>query len=220
MLKRFLKALPVIIICILACAIIVTNRDITVSELLGYTPENKWAAALFLLAFYALKSFTIVLPIDVLSAAGGIMFSGFWGSLINILGVLISITVSYWIGKFSGSDLSRKLADKYPKMKKIEEAEKNNEFFFSFIMRALGLFPCDVVGMYMGSVGINFKTYISGGMLGFSPSIILVTFLGASLDNPTSPFLYVVLAFNLTFSAVSVAVYKIYKKWKKKNERV
>ena len=147
------------------------------------------------------------------------MFSGFWGSAVNLIGVGVSITVSYWIGRFSGSDLSRKLANKYPKIKKIEETEKNNEFFFSFIMRALGLFPCDVVGMYMGSVGINFKTYLLGGMAGFSPSIILVTLLGANLDDPTSPLLYIVLAFNLTFSAVSMAVYKIYKKWKLKNER-
>ena len=199
--------------------LIVTNKNMTVSELLNYTPENKITAALFLIALYALKSFTIVFPIDVLSAAGGIMFSGIWGSVVNIIGVAVSITVSYWIGRFSGAELSGKLADKYPKIKKIEEMEKNNDFFFSFIIRALGILPCDVVGMYMGSVKIDFKTYIVGGMLGFSPSIILVTLLGATLDDPTSPLLYIVLAFNLTFSAISMAVYKIYKKWKKKNER-
>ena len=121
MLKRFLKALPIIIMCIIAVTLVVTNRNMTVKELLDYTPENKVMAAFFLVTLYALKSFTIVLPIDVLSAAGGIMFSGFWGSAVNLIGVGVSITVSYWIGRFSGSDLSRKLANKYPKIKKIEE---------------------------------------------------------------------------------------------------
>lgn len=220
MLKRILKALPVIIMVIIAIALVVTNKDMAFSELLSYTPENKIAAALFLIALYALKSFTIVVPIDGLSTVGGIMFSTFWGSVVNIIGVAVSITVSYWIGRFSGSELSKKLADKYPKIKKIEQLEKNNDFFFSFIVRALGILPCDIVGMYMGSVKIDFKTYLTGGMLGFSPSIILVTLLGANLSDPTSPVLYIVLTFNLIFSAICTVIYKFIKKRKKKNERV
>ena len=219
MLKRILKALPIIIMVVVAVSLIVTNRDMSVKELLSYTPENKFLAALFLIVLYALKSFTIVLPIDALSAAGGIMFSGFLGSFINIIGVAVSITVSYWIGRFSGASLSEKLANKYPKIKKLKEIGKDNDFFFSFIIRALGVLPCDIVGMYMGSVKINFKTYLIGGMLGFSPSIILVTLLGANLDDPQSPLLYIVLAFNLTFSAICTVGYKLIKKRKKKNER-
>ena len=215
MFKKFVKAIPIVVIAVIAVTIVITGKNLSVSRLLSYTPENKLVAALFLLALYALKSFTIVLPIDVLSAAGGIMFSSALGSIINIIGVAISITVSYWIGRFSGADLSEKLAEKYPKMKKMHEVEKNNEFFFSFIIRALGLFPCDIVGMYMGSSRINFVTYLIAGMLGFAPSIILVTILGTQLDNPASPLLYIVLAFNLTFSSVCLGIYKLYKRYKK-----
>jgi len=215
--KRFLKALPVIITIIIALTLIISNRNLSVEELLSYTPENKASAALFLLLIYALKSFTIVIPIDVLSAAGGIMFSWLWGSLINIFGVFISITVSYFIGRFSGADLSEKLVKKYPKLKKFREMTKNNDFFFSFIVRALGVLPCDIVGMYMGAVKIDYKTYVTGGMLGFSPSIILVTLLGTQLDNFNSPILYIVIAFNLVFSAICTLIYKIIRK--RKNER-
>lgn len=215
MLKRILKAIPIIIIVIIAITLVVTGRNLSVSEILSYTPENKFMGAVFLLFIYALKSFTIVLPIDVLSVAGGIMFSSVLGSVINIIGVAISISVSYWIGRFSGADLSERLEKKYPRMKKMHEVEKNNEFFFSFIMRALGLFPCDIVGMYMGSLKIDFPTYLLAGMLGFSPSIILVTILGTQLDNFASPILYTVLAFNLIFSVLCMGIYKLYKRYKK-----
>lgn len=216
--KKFLKALPVVFMLFIATSLIFTNKDMSVSELVSYTPENKLAAALFLMALYAVKSFTLILPIDVLSAVGGIMFSGFWGSLINIAGVAVSISVAYWIGRFSGSDLSGTLSEKYPKLKKIKQLTTDNDFFFSFIVRALGILPCDIVGMYMGSVKIDYKTYIAGGMLGFSPSIILVTLLGANLDNLRSPFLYIVLAFNFLFSAAGALTYKLIKKRKRKNE--
>ena len=216
--KRFLKALPVIIMVAIALFIVITNRNLSVEQILSYTPENKISAALFLMLIYALKSFTIVVPIDVLSVAGGIMFSWFWGSLVNLFGVFISITVSYFIGRFSGAPLAEKLAEKYPKLKKFREMAKNNDFFFSFIVRALGILPCDIVGMYMGSVKIDYKTYITGGMLGFSPSIILVTLLGTQLQNFNSPIFYIVIAFNLVFSALCTVIYKIIRK--RKNERI
>lgn len=219
MLKKILRALPIIAMIGIALAIILTNKDMSVSKLISYTPENKLAAALFLIALYAVKSFTLILPIDVLSAVGGIMFSGFWGSVINVAGVGISISVAYWTGRFSGADLSEKLSEKYPKIKKLKNAEKNNEFFFSFIARALGILPCDIVGMYMGSLKLDFKKYLLGGLLGFSPSVILVTLFGACLNNPKSPFLYIILAFNLIFSGISAALYKFIRKRKKKNEK-
>lgn len=216
--KRFLRALPIILMVIIALAIIITNRNLSVEQIISYTPENKISSALFLIAIYALKSFTIVVPIDVLSVAGGVMFSWFWGSLINLLGVFVSITVSYFIGRFSGAQMSEQLIKKYPKLAKFREMRKNNDFFFSFIIRALGIFPCDIVGMYMGSVKIDYKTYITGGMLGFAPSIILVTLLGTHLENFNSPILYIVLGFNLVFSGVCLIIHRIMRK--RKNERI
>lgn len=217
--KKFLRVLPIVAMFGIALAIILTNKDISVSKLISYTPENKLMAALFLIALYTVKSFTLILPIDVLSTVGGIMFSGFWGSVINIAGVAISISVAYWTGRFSGAELSERLSEKYPKIKKLKNAKKNNEFFFSFIVRALGILPCDIVGMYMGSLKLDFKKYLLGGLLGFSPSIILVTLFGAYLDSPKSPFLYIILAFNLIFSGISATLYKFIRKRKKNNEK-
>ena len=216
--KRFLRALPLMLMIIIAIAIIITNRNLSVEQILSYTPKNKILSALFLVALYALKSFTIVVPIDILSVAGGVMFSWLWGSLINILGVAVSITIAYFIGRFSGAQMSEELVRKYPRLIKIREMRKNNDFFFSFIIRALGILPCDIVGMYMGSVKIDFKTYFFGGMLGFSPSIILVTLLGTHLDNFNSPIFYIVIAFNLVFSGVCLLIHRFMRK--RKNERI
>ena len=143
------------------------------------------------------------------------MFSWLWGSIINIIGVSVSITIAYFIGRFSGAQMSEELIKKYPRLKKFREMRKNNDFFFAFIMRALGIRPCDIVGMYMGSVKIDFKSYFLGGMLGFSPSIILVTLLGTHLDNFNSPIFYVVIAFNLVFSGICLLIHRLMGRRKK-----
>ena len=57
--KRFLRALPIILMVIIALAIIITNRNLSVEQIISYTPENKISSALFLIAYEFSASFSL-----------------------------------------------------------------------------------------------------------------------------------------------------------------
>ena len=49
---------------IICCIVFVLNHDF--NELLAYTPDNVWLAALVILGFFVLKSLSVVIPLAAL----------------------------------------------------------------------------------------------------------------------------------------------------------
>ena len=71
------KVLPLIIMAAFVAAAAVflaLHGSISVEELLSWSPENKWLAALVALAAYAVKSQTVVIPYALIAAAVGLVF--------------------------------------------------------------------------------------------------------------------------------------------------
>lgn len=117
----FLKALPLIVCIIFIVLFLASGNDITVQTVLSYTPESPFAAAMVILLLYALKSVSFVFPIAVLQIATGHLFQTPVALFINFLGKTITLSIPYWVGRFSGSDMTGSLQRKYPKIKKITE---------------------------------------------------------------------------------------------------
>ena len=131
----FLKFLPLIVCMILIVFFLASDTDITVQTILNYTPESPFAAAIVILLLYALKSVSFVFPVVVLQIAAGHLFHTPAALLINFLGRAITLSIPYWVGRFSGSDLINNLQKKYPKIKKICDKQERNPVFISFLLR-------------------------------------------------------------------------------------
>ena len=184
------------------------RENITVETLLDYTPQNKVLATLLFMVMYAFKSLSFVFPMALLFITGGILFSPFFAILINTLGVAISLSVPYWMGRHLGAKLTEKLALKYEKIGELQMLQQENDFFFSYLIRVIGILPCDVVSLYMGSIEISYPQYILGGVLGFLPRVIATTLIGGSITDPrSSTFLFACL-FNIFLTLVSLEMYK------------
>lgn len=186
-LKTFYKFLPVAICALLIILPLASGKEITVQAVIDYTPENPSAAALVILLLYALKSMSFVFPIAVLQIATGHLFQTPIALLINFLGRAITLSIPYWAGRFSGSDMVESLTKKYPRLEAICSRQGRNPLFISFLLRTFCFLPGDAVSLYLGATKIPFPYYLSGGILGTTLGVMLSTILGSSITDPASP---------------------------------
>lgn len=162
----------------------------TFHDILHFTPDNLFLAAIVIFVLYAVKSVSIVFPLTAIFISTGILFPIPIALLVTIIGLFICITIPYFIGRFSGKDLINTLTEKYPKIQKIQTFGISNELMTSYILRAIAAVPGDAISMLLGAMGIHYPSYVLGSMLGLIPLAVIQVLLGAYLDQPLSaPFI-------------------------------
>ena len=189
------------------------QHHITMEEILSWQPENLFLAALAIGCFFAVKSASVFIPLMIPQILAGHLYSRDMALLINLLGLVIVMSVPYWIGKGLGSAKMEQLLQKYPKIQSILKAQDDNQMAFSFMLRACCVPPADMVTMYLGATGMPFLTNVIGGTLGSFPSMVLTTFLGANIRNPESPAFWKALGLNVAWVILSGLGFYLFRKF-------
>ena len=216
------KLIPIAAIVVMGIIFTVTvkksGQPLSVKTILRYTPENTILVAVILLAFFALKSLTVVFPLSILYFASGILFHSVAAALISTAGLAITITIPYWIGKYSGKQAVQEICQKYPKAEMVARYQETNTFFACFITRIVGFLPCDIVSIYFGSCDTAYPIYLAAGVSGSLLSIITTTLLGEKISDPFSVEFIIVLLCRILVSAGAVAInYRLNHKMLHKN---
>jgi uncharacterized membrane protein YdjX (TVP38/TMEM64 family) len=86
----------------------------------------------------------------------GLIFDPVTALLLNFIGMMVCTAVPYWIGRFSGAGLFQKLIKRYPKLQVLDTFQHENQWFVSFMVRAVGFLPCDAVSLVLGIWKISF----------------------------------------------------------------
>lgn len=204
---RFLKTLPLIVCIIFIFLFLESGNNITVQTVLSYTPESPFMAAIVILLLYALKSVSFVFPIAVLQIATGHLFQTPVALLINFFGRAVTLSIPYWVGRLSGSDLINSLQGKYPKLKEISDKQEQNPVFISFLLRTFCFLPGDAVSLYLGATRIPFPYYLAGGVLGTTLGVVLATILGSSITEPGSPAFWLSASLMAFMAIISAIIY-------------
>lgn len=205
----FMNIMRALLTLLLAGGIIwyfASGHEFSVESILSYTPENYFAAALFMVTLYIVKTLLVFPPIMALQIAVGLYFPTPIAIFVNILGIAVEFTVGYAVGRFIGLNTADKLFKKHPKVREIVESDKNR-MFISYILRALNMLPMDVVSMYLGTARFPFPVYLTGSLTGALFGILAATFIGMSLTDPTSPAFIIACAASITISALSCLIY-------------
>lgn len=214
--KRIGNIIAVIFWLALIVLCLIYKDDITVDSIVAYSPDNMLLAAIVLLTMFAVKSVSIFIYCGLLYAASGILFPIPIAILVNILGSLIMATIPFYIGKKSGSSMVDELLQKHPKLSFLKNVPNQSPFFLSFFVRIIGLLPSDILGLYFGSTGIQYKKYIAGAILGMLPQTVTFCLMGMSINDVTSPEFLASLIFELSLMAISTTTYVIWMKQLKK----
>lgn len=211
-----LRYIP-LVLCLVCMMIFLLSRDEwSVEAILQYSPDNTFLAAMMMLVLYAAKSMSIVFPMMVLQIVGGHLFSVPVAMVVNIAGMVVLLTLPYWVGYFSGSDLVQKLMKKHPKLQTAVEYQQQDNLFVTFFLRVISILPGDIVSMYFGAVKTPFWTYLLGSSLGTVPGVITSTLIGSSLTEPGSPMFLFSLFLTIFLSVISLLVHHLYRKKKAK----
>ena len=83
-------------------------------------------------------------------------------------------------------------------------------------MRIIGLFPGDLVGMYLAACGISFLKYVSGTMVGLYPAVIAFSVMGMSAEDPASPAFIISVVVEIGLCLISLLLYILWSRRKKK----
>ena len=163
---RLAKVLVGLVWLAIIALCLVHKDSFTLEGILTYTPDKPLLAALVLVALFAVKSLSIFLYSGCMYVASGILFPLPIAIAVNIAGTAVMVSIPYWLGKKLGSRAAQYVVDHYSKASMLHQMRSGNDFFFVLITRLLGILPADVVSAYMGAVGIRYRDYLPGCLLG------------------------------------------------------
>ena len=192
-----------IFLAILAGLFILTQAlDISLDDILRYTPENPFLAALVMLAFYGLKSLTVFFPVPLLMIASGHLFSTGLALVVNFLGIAVATTIPYLLGRRHGeSEISKFFSDSSA-IQEIREIQTDNQTFTTYMLRMLQL-PMDLVSMFLGTEHLNYAQYLIGTLTGMAPTVIATTVIGENISQPGSRYFWISLAVMIVIIVLS-----------------
>lgn len=215
LLKRVLQVAPLLMVGVCVLIYFMFFRGVTVEDILEFTPDNLWLAAVVMLGLFALKSLSMFFPMLILIAATGSIFPSYIAAfIVNSIGVCVMLLIPYAIGRFAEKDFVMGIINKNKNADRLYEIKSENELFIAYFLRVINILPCDVVSMFLGATGFGFVKCLAGSFAGVLPGMIATTLIGANISDRSSPVFWIAIAAEVVFAAVSSLAYYLYKKKK------
>ena len=102
------------------------------------------------------------------------LWFGRWGGLMMCyLGLTVSCTLPYLIGRRFGAGVVEHLIRKYPRLDKLYQAGSSNQVMLSYLLRIVTVLPGDFCSLFLGACSVSYPRYLLGSMLGLSPLMIV-----------------------------------------------
>ena len=154
---------------------VLSNIDI---EAMIASIDSQALVWLAVLGVYLVKALVFVIPASVIYVAVGAALPAAEAVCLNLLGILLEVTVTYFLGRFLGADYVERLLSKKEAGRKILKMDIQNKKSLMFTVRFLPAFPIDFVSLFFGASHCNFFKYLLFSVLGIAPRVILFTILG------------------------------------------
>ena len=124
-----------------------------------------------------------VLP-SVFVTAANILFFGFWnGMFISFLGEAIGAGIAFLLYRKGFKKSVEKKLDKYPKVKRLIDAENKEAFYLVFALRLIPFVPSGLI-TFAAAVGrISFPVYMLASSLGKLPALFIEAYAVNAVTN-------------------------------------
>ena len=179
--KSTVKALIRVAVAMIIFVLAVINYDklknIDIRALVDAS-SNMVIAILTIWGVYLTKSILFIIPASLIYISIGMAFPPLTASLISLVGIIIEVTVTYFLGLFLGGEYVNKQLAKTKPGKKILDMKLNDNFLALLPIRALPVFPIDFVSLFWGASKCRFPRYFIASVVGIMPRVVLFTILG------------------------------------------
>lgn len=156
---------------------------------------------------YLVKSVLFIIPASLIYISTGMAFDVLPACLVSLVGIVIEVTVTYFLGLFLGGDYVNKLLAKSKGGQKILDMKFNDNFPAFLVIRALPVFPIDFVSLFWGASKAKFSRYFFASVIGIMPRVILFTILGDGIYDYIP--IHLIIKIVIFAIPVGVAVYLI-----------
>ncbi len=147
-----------------------------VQALVALLRDSAWGPVLYV-AVYAVRPL-LFFPATLLTVAGGFLFGPYLGLLYTIVAGNVSAAVAYLAGRWLGRGLVTDLGPLAPYADRMRQSS-----FETVLILRLVFAPYDLIGYLAGFLGISFRGFLLGTMLGSLPGSIAVVSFGASIQG-------------------------------------
>ncbi len=162
-------------------------------------------AELIILGVYAVKAVLMVIPASLIYISVGMAFDWKRAVIVNLIGIAVEVTVTFFMGRFLGKDaVEKKIRNTKAGDKLFSMLDKNTNAAV-FLMRLIPAFPIDFSSLFMGAFDFKFLPYILLSVLGIAPRVIAFTILGDGIYD-LIPMKYIVLAAICTIPIVIIVL--------------
>lgn len=139
--------------------------------------SGEWWAPLLLIGLYSVVA-PAGLPASPLLVSGGMVFGFWYGSLYNVLGLVLGAMVSFWVGRALGRDAVVQLAG--ARLRKVEALFERRGFWPLVQIRFLPV-PFSVVSYAAALAGVSNFQYFITTVIGLTPVTVLHSYFAPKL---------------------------------------
>lgn len=140
--------------------------------------------SLVLIGISVIKSFALVFPPAVLlSICGYMMPNYFLAVAVNFVSVILSLSIPYFLGRFTGAGMVDTLKGKFKAVRKIDDFVGTNEVKMTGLFKFAGIMPGDLSSLLFGAMDVSYKNFMIGSVLGNIPLILIYTLFGILLKS-------------------------------------
>ena len=136
------------------------------------------ATPFLLMASYAVVTPLGFIPVSPLVISSGMIYGPVWGSIYNILGLLLGAMTGYWVAKLLGRDFVVQLAG--DRLKRAEKVFERQGFWPLVQIRFLPI-PFAVISYGAALAGVKSLRFLVTSALGLIPATLLHTYFGPKL---------------------------------------
>jgi len=127
-------------------------------------------ALLVFLVIYAVKPVVMLLPVNVLYLAAGVLFSPVVAVVATYIGLALMLSVGYLNGRELGEAKVSDILAKHQKAASFLDSRRNITSM-CFLVRLFPM-PKDLFSMFFGAVGMPFYKYLAVSLAGMSPVML------------------------------------------------
>jgi len=151
----------------------------TLSQRIGAWRDSTWAFPALVLAFVA--GSLVAFPITVLFILAAMLLGPWQGFLCALIGSLAGAAASYGLGAILGRQVVDDVLGKFRHA--VDRSLQNNGVAAAALLRVVPVAPFTVINVLLGSSSLRFGDYMLGTVLGMTPGIAVITFLGDRLGE-------------------------------------
>lgn len=185
--KKLKYYIPIIVMLCIAgvVCILVQCGVLNVEDIARAVADRKAAAFFVLMALFLLKGCSLGILYGAVLFASAMVYELPTAILVNVIGSVLCISVSYLVGRTSKSLTFEGVLEKYPKFARYLGNADEHSFLTCYVVHSLHL-STEVQGVLFGLIRTPYLAYIASSMTALLPSMLCYTVFGSAWDykNP------------------------------------